>query len=82
MTPCLHLPQWPALSKKNNEWEGYRAYALIGGECFSELYLGINISKRRKSNLVKVARELNPNIKIYQMVRDLEKFSLSAISIN
>ena len=72
----------PIKPKKNNEWEGYRAYALIGGECFSELYLGINISKRRKSNLVKVARELNPNIKIYQMVRDLEKFSLSAISIN
>lgn len=75
----MALPYKP---KKNNEWKDLRAYALIGGECFSELYFGINISERRKTSFIKIARSLNPEIKIYEMRPDLEVFKLIASKID
>lgn len=51
-------------------WKEVRAFLDIGGECFESIYLGINIDKKDKENIIKVARECNPNIKIYQMTID------------
>lgn len=58
-----------------------RFYPQIGGECFSELYLGVYIRQEDQDNLIQMAKKINPDIKIYQMVRDLEKFNLFAESL-
>ncbi len=52
------------------DWKEERAYFEIGSECFESLYLGLNISRKDKDNIIKIARECNPNIKIYQMTID------------
>ena len=58
------------------DWKEVRAYPKIGGECFDSLYLGINIEKEEKENIIKVAKERNPDIKINQMTIDPEAFRL------
>ena len=52
------------------DWKEVRAFLDIGGECFESIYLGINIDKKDKENIIKVARKCNPNIKIYQITID------------
>ena len=73
----MRLPFHP----KENEiidWKEVRAYPPIGGECFDSLYLGIKIDKEEKEKIIKVAKERNPEIKIYQMTIDPEAFRLKA----
>lgn len=55
-----------------------RFYLKIGGECFESIYLGVNIDKKEKEKIIKVARDLNPDIKIYQMEIDTNAFRLDA----
>ena len=74
-TPA-HLPSEPKDENEINEWEEVRFYPRIGGECFESLYLGINIDKDKREELIKVAKERNPNIKIYQMTIDPDAFRL------
>lgn len=62
-------------------WKEVRAFLEIGGECFESVFLGINIDKKDKDNIIKVARRCNPNIKLYQMTIDPEAFKLKAVSI-
>lgn len=52
------------------DWKEVRAYLEIGRECFESVYLGINIDKKDKDNIIKVARKCNPEIKIFQMTTD------------
>ncbi len=52
------------------------AFLDIGGECFESVYLGINIGKKEKDNIIKVARKSNHEINIYQMTIDPEAFRL------
>lgn len=69
-------PMYMRLPPGQNDKEGpidrkeERAYFEIGSECFESLYLGLNISRKDKDNIIKIARECNPNIKIYQMTID------------
>lgn len=58
------------------DWKAVRAFLHIGGECFESVYLGINISGKDKESIIKVTKERNPNIKIYQMRIDPEAFRL------
>ena len=58
------------------EWKEVRAFLEIGGECFESVRLGINISKEDKEKIMMVARERNPEIKIYQMIIDPDAFKL------
>ncbi|MDE7089236.1 MAG: DUF2971 domain-containing protein, partial [Prevotella sp.] len=58
------------------DWKEFRAYPPIGGECFESLYLGISIDKEQKENIIKIAKEINPNIAIYQMTIDPDAFRL------
>ena len=58
-----------------------RAFPKIGGECFESIYLGVNINKKEKEKIIKVARELNPDIRIYQMEIDTNAFRLNATPI-
>ena len=58
------------------DWKEVRVYPKIGGESFDSLYFGINIDEEKKEEIIKVAKELNPDIKIYQMTIDPEAFRL------
>ena len=64
------------------DWKEVRAFLEIGGECFESVRLGINISKEDKEKIVKVARDRNPDIKIYQMTIDPDAFRLKEELIN
>ena len=77
--PCFAPMALPYKPKQENEvidWKEVRAYPKIGGECFYSLYLGINIDKEKKERIIKAAKELNPEIKIYQMAIDPDAFRL------
>ena len=69
-------PMYMRLSPGQNDkegpidWKEERAYFEIGSECFESLYLGLNISRKDKDNIIKIARDCNPNINIYQMTID------------
>jgi hypothetical protein len=58
-----------------------RHYPQLSADCFESVYLGVNILPRNKTKIIKVARNLNPNIKIYQMTTDPEAFLLRAKEI-
>lgn len=58
-----------------------RHYPQLSADCFESVYLGVNILPRNKTKIIKVARNLNPNIKIYQMTTDPEAFQLRAKEI-
>ena len=78
---CMKL--LPNQSDKDGpiDWKDIRAFPEIGGECFESIYLGVNIDKKEKYKIIKVARELNPNIKIYQMEINTSAFMLDATPI-
>ena len=58
------------------DMEDVKAFPKLGGECFESLYLGLKISPEDKVLLIKAARELNPDIKIFQMTIDPDAFRL------
>ena len=53
-----------------------RYYPKLSADCFESIYLGVNIFHRNKEDIVRAAKKLNPNIKIYQMTTDPEAFRL------
>ena len=80
------LEPWPAYMKllpwQNDDkgpidWKEMRAFPEIGGECFESVYLGINMDVEEKSKIIRVARKLNPDIKIFQMGIDANAFRLN-----
>ena len=58
------------------DWKEVHAFLEIGGECFESVYLGVKINKKDKEKIINVAKERNPEIKIYQMTIDPEAFRL------
>lgn len=74
----LCLPYEPEDKNKVIDWKEVRAYPKISGDCFSAIYLGVNISKEHKNEITKIARHRNPNIKIYQMRVNPEAFKLDS----
>ena len=75
----MAIPYQPKDESEIIDWKEARAYPEIGGECFDSLYLGIKIDQEDRGKLIKVARKLNPKIKIYQMTIDSEAFRLKAV---
>ena len=63
-------------------WKTIRAFLEIGGECFESVYLGVNISKKDKEKVIKVAHKCNPDINIYQMTIDPKAFRLKEELVN
>ena len=61
---------------KTYDWTKTRVYPVVGGECFEAIYLGAMMSDEDKQKIVKLARKLNPNIKIYQMTINPDAFKL------
>ena len=58
-----------------------RYYPELSADCFEYVYLGINIDKEKRQEIIAVARKCNPNIKIYQITTDPEAFRLKAEQI-
>lgn len=58
------------------DWKEVRAFPKIEGDCFESVYLGINLKADEKSKIMDVAKKLNENIKIYQMIIDPNAFRL------
>ena len=64
------------------DYKEIRFYPRIGLECFDSVSLGVNIDKDIKMNIIKTAKSLNSNIKIYQMCVDPNAFKLNTELIN
>lgn len=54
----------------------------IDGDCFTSLYLGVNIDNDYKLKIISVARECNPKIQVFQMQTNSNAFKLDSISVN
>lgn len=53
----------------------------LGGECYDSVYLGVNIDDEMRNEIIEAAKNLNPNIKIYQMKADANAFRLQTEQI-
>lgn len=63
----LSPQQYKQSEKRVFSYGELRAYPRIGDDCFAAIYLGANISKRHKKRILEIAKDRNPDIKIYQM---------------
>ncbi|WP_405323300.1 DUF2971 domain-containing protein [Fibrobacter sp.] len=77
LIPCEFQPKTKC-RKRNSDIKDLRFYPQIGRECFCSLYLGINMAQDKQDEILKVARWLNPEMKIYKMTVDPDAFRLKA----
>ena len=69
----------PEQAKQNKEiwdWKETRHYMPLKAECFESIYLGVNIEQTEKEKITQLAKTLNPDIRIYQMEIDTDRFNL------
>ena len=64
--------------KNELNWKEVRSFIKIGPECFDSIYLGVNIDTTDKGKIIKLAKKVNPEIKVYQMIPDTSSFNLIA----
>ncbi len=79
MTPC-YVPS----ELKNKEIIDYKEIRFVpelGGECYDSVYLGVNIDDEMRNEIIEAAKNLNPNIKIYQMKANANAFKLQTEQI-
>jgi hypothetical protein len=72
----MALPYEPKDETKAVDWREVRAYHKISGECFESVYLGVNVDEDKRNQIIEAAKNLNPDIKIYQMIVDAGAFKL------
>ena len=58
------------------DYKEIRFIPKLGGECYDSVYLGVNIDDEKRTEIIKAAKNLNPNIKIYQMKAYANAFKL------
>lgn len=63
------------------DYKEIRFVPKLGGECYGSLYLGVNIDDEMRNKIINAAKNLNPNIKIYQMKADANAFKLQTEQI-
>ena len=63
------------------DWKKTRVYPVLGGECFEAIYLGVMMSDEEKQNVIRLAKKLNQNIKIYQMNMNPDAFKLDVSEV-
>lgn len=69
--------------KETRDWREMHHYMPMKGECFESIYFGINIDEQKKQQIIRFAtKELNPNIKLYQMRVDVDAFRLQADGVS
>lgn len=75
----MELPYEPKNKEEAIDFKELRTYATIGGECFKEIYLGVNIDKNEREEIIKLTKKLNPDIGIYQMKINTDEFKLNIL---
>lgn len=58
-----------------------RHYPRITADCFESVYLGVNMLPRKKEQIIEIAKKLNPNISIYQIILDPKALKLKPVLI-
>ena len=63
------------------DYKEIRFVPKLGGECYDSVYLGVNINDEKRTEIINAAKNLNPEIKIYQMKVDADAFKLQTEQI-
>lgn len=63
------------------DYKEIRFVPKLGGECYDSVYLGVNMSDEMRNKIINAAKNLNPEIKIYQMKADANAFKLQTEQI-
>jgi hypothetical protein len=82
--PSGSTPYYVPSEFKNKEKIDYKEIRFVpklGGECYDSVYLGVNMSDEMRNKIIEAAKNLNPNIKIYQMKADANAFKLQTEQI-
>ena len=58
------------------DYKEIRFVPKLGGECYDSVYLGVNIDDEMRNKIINAAKNLNADIKIYQMKADANAFKL------
>lgn len=59
-----------------------RTFVRLSAECFESIYLGVKIDTGVKEDIIKLAKKLNPDIKVYQMHVNSSSFSVVEKNLN
>lgn len=62
--------------KTELQYSELRAFITIGAKCFDSLYWGLRVNAANKEKISRLARSINPDIKICQMEADPNTFRL------
>ncbi|MBQ8190681.1 MAG: DUF2971 domain-containing protein [Bacteroidaceae bacterium] len=82
--PSRMTPYYVPSALDNKEIIDYKEIRFVpklGGECFDSVYLGVNIDDEKRAGIIEAAKNLNPDIKIYQMKADANAFKLQTEQI-
>lgn len=60
------------------DWKEVRFYPQIGPSCFHSIYLGCKIKEKEKATILDIIRSSYPEISVYQMYVNPDKFKLDA----
>lgn len=63
-------------NEESVDWREERFYPILSPDCFELVYLGVNMLPDNKDKIIKTAKKLNSEIKIYQMIIDPDAFKL------
>ena len=67
--------------KETWDWREIRRYMPLKPECFDSIYFGVNTDEAEKEWIIKYARKMNPQIKLFQMKVDDNAFKLQPEAI-
>lgn len=82
--PSRKTPHYVPSALENKERIDYKEIRFtpeLGGECYDSVYLGVNINDEKRTEIINAAKNLNPDIKIYQMKADANAFKLQTEQI-
>ena len=81
-TYAAFTPQQAEQNKEIWDWREIHHYILLKGECFESIYFGVNIEQTEKEKIIQhIRKELNPQIRLYQMEVDENAFRLRPVII-
>ena len=75
-------PQQAEQNKEIWDWREIHYYMPLKGKCFESIYFGVNIEQTEKEKIIQyICKELNPQIRLYQMEVDENAFRLRPVII-
>jgi hypothetical protein len=66
----------PSKDRKNYDYRELKTFVRLRPKCFESIYLGVNIKAKDKEDIIQKAKNLNPDIIIYQMDIDSQSFNV------